>query len=1163
MSESVHSSPPPTLRVGGLNGCAKSWYIAEHFRTHPKLVVLCKDREESENLAADLQFFVGEEHVLTYPAWDCLPFEQVSPQSHITAQRLATIFELQRRNTFIAVITVDAALQKILPIDRLSRLVFEVREGLTASVDEVASKFVDAGYHKVSLVEEVGEVAIRGTVIDFFPALSPAPVRLEFEQVQIAKLRYFDADSQRSYAEALPLLVVPVREILPLTKDSELSATVGEKLLQRAKLIDVPQREIEKLIETLRDGSDLPGLELILPIALAPYATVLSAAPKDTQLVLVDDIGIFQSAEEFSKIVSEREQRLSEEHYLIPQIEELYLTPADLKASVSTFDRIYLDALTVSKGRKARSGTKKTPSSTTLSLIELTTKLKTKIGSGEAFAPLLEAINKWRRAGFHLAFAVGSHSRAERLQRILLDLDIDAQLLDPPAWHWSRSSNRYPLVILPGHLSAGVQLLDEKLVFIAENEVFSERSYRRSRIAKTSLKRLMSSLAQLTENDYLVHTDYGIGIYHGLKHLEIEGAESDFLQIEYADSALYLPVENIGKVQKFVGAEGQTPALDKLGTNRWVKTKEKIRASVLPLAGDLIKLYAARSVAKGWRYDPYGAVDENFADDFPYNETPDQLKAIEETLSDMAGEKPMDRLVCGDVGFGKTEVALRAAFKAVQHRKQVAILAPTTLLVEQHAATFKNRLNGHPIAIRALSRFHSTEENKQTLAELASGEVDIVIGTHRLLQRDVLFNDLGLVVVDEEHRFGVKQKEQLKSLKKQVDVLTLTATPIPRTLHMSLLGIRDISVISTPPTDRRLIRTYIATYEDSLVRDAIMREIRRGGQCFYVHNRVQSIAAVCARLAVLVPEAKFKFAHGQMSERHLEQIMRDYLARKIDVLVSTTIIESGIDIPNANTIIIERADAYGLAQLYQLRGRVGRSDKQAYAYFIIPKVHHLGSDAQKRLKALQSLDDLGLGFNLAIRDLEIRGAGNLLGKEQSGNVLAVGFELYSKILQEAVLYLKGEEVDLEESIDPEVKLGLNAFIPEYYIPDISERLVLYQRLSAARNEKELDELTNEIKDRFGPLNREVEDLIEVMRLRSVLRHFGVSRAELKNKTLYLAFSPRARVDAAKILELAASDPMTYKFSRNLTLSIVFEKLDSPAAVYGAVVRLLRRVEVKG
>jgi transcription-repair coupling factor (superfamily II helicase) len=603
------------------------------------------------------------------------------------------------------------------------------------------------------------------------------------------------------------------------------------------------------------------------------------------------------------------------------------------------------------------------------------------------------------------------------------------------------------------------------------------------------------------------------------------------------------------------------PVIDKLSSTRWLRTRQKVKESVIPLAGDLIRLYATRSVAKGWRFEPQGAEDDRFADGFAYNETPDQLKAIEETLKDMAADKPMDRLVCGDVGFGKTEVALRAAFKCVQHARQVAVLAPTTILVEQHRKNFEERFRGYDVRVGAVSRLYSSNDNKETLAKLASGELDIIVGTQRLLQRDIVFKDLGLLIIDEEHRFGVAQKEKLKALKKNVDVMTLTATPIPRTLHMSLLNLRDISLITTPPHDRKLIRTYVAEVNDSLIRDAILRELQRGGQVFYLHNRVESIAGVTARLKELVPEARFAFGHGQMSEEEMGPLMRRFINKEIDVLVSTTIIESGIDVPNANTIIIERADALGLAQLYQLRGRVGRSSRQAYAYLMIPSTRSLSAEAQKRLKVLQSLDDLGMGFNLAINDLEIRGAGNLLGKEQSGNVLSVGFDLYTRILKEAIADLKGEELPVEETVDPEVKLGVASYVPDFYIPDISERLVIYQRLAAMLNPDEADDLRDEIEDRFGPLPREVKNLVELMRLRALFRHFGVVKGEFGAGKLQLAFSPQAKVDIDKVLGLVRSEPQRYKFGKNLTLTIGFdfEQLESPLQLFRPAEQVLRRI----
>ncbi|NMC62816.1 MAG: transcription-repair coupling factor, partial [SAR324 cluster bacterium] len=858
----------------------------------------------------------------------------------------------------------------------------------------------------------------------------------------------------------------------------------------------------------------------------------------DTKIIIDDEIGVKNSLDTFQELIEERELRFKSERYLIPSKAMLYFSSEEVLGNISARDCDYIDQVNILEDDEEKSG--KSVHITSLSNTELSTVLKTKIGSGNALSPLVSMISKWRRQGLSIAFVVSSPVRAERLQRYLLDVDLDAEILSKTGISWVNSPRRSPLVILSGFLNDGFRIPEKKICFISENEIFAERSYRQKKHSKTSLKKLLSAISNLQEGDFVVHVDYGIGVYKGLKQLNVDEVLSDFFQIDYADSRLYLPVQNIGRIQKFVAQEGQVPSLDRLGApQRWIKTKLKVRDAVASLAGDLIKLYASRNISKGWHFDIIGAEDERFADYFPYDETPDQLKAIEETLSDMASEKIMDRLVCGDVGFGKTEVALRAAFKCIQHAKQVALLVPTTILAEQHCRTFQNRFNEYPVKVGVLSRFYDARANKETLKKVASGEIDIVIGTHKLLQRDVQFKDLGLLIIDEEHRFGVAQKEKLKQFRRNVDVLTLTATPIPRTLHMSLLGIRDISIISTPPVDRRAIRTYIANYDENLVRDAILRELHRGGQCFFVHNRIGSIDLITAELSRLVPEARFRYAHGQMSEGQLEPIILSFLRGEFDVLVCTTIIESGIDMPNCNTMIIDRADMYGLAQLYQLRGRVGRSDRQAYAYFLIPESRKLGSEAQKRLKALQSLDDLGLGFNLAIRDLEIRGAGNLLGREQSGSVLSVGYELYSKILKEAILNLKGEELSLEESIDPEVKISSSAYIPDTYIPDISERLVLYQRLASLAYPEEAYEMADEIRDRFGPLPEEVENLIELMRYRTLLRGAGVLRVEQSPQKVTFYFSPRARVDAQKILNLVEEAPNNFKFSKNLAFSMNF------------------------
>jgi len=1138
-------------------GSAKGWVAADVARSHERVLVVCKDRRSAEDLLNDLTFFVHDKKVLYLPAWDPLPFEPISPQIDITAQRISTLIDLHQLSSYVLVAPVEALVQKVIPRHYLASLCFTLTQGEEIERDELVRKLDLCGFSHVSLVENLGDMAVRGGVIDIFPSISESPVRLEFLDEIVEKIKIFNAESQRTIRFSTTAEVRPVREFInPLALqlgDSKLSEGIG-RIKQRGKELEMPAREIVRLISYTRSGTHFPGMELLQSLLL-DLESPLQSLPDNCLVIMNDEVAIKQSLDKTAELIDEREKRMMDGHHLIPSRERLYLTPKELLQQLKAKKRYFFDHISLYAGEDQRNVVNVRSEPNT----EISVKLKSKVGSGNALDPLKEAVLKWRKEKYDVAFVVGSHARAERLRGLIADLDLHAQVYPPPASTWLYSHRRAPIAILEGHLSAGVKLPNEGIVLVSENEIFKERSYRKS-VKQASIKKLLSSLAQLKENDFVVHSDYGIGVYRGLKHIVVDEKGSDFLHIEYADSTLYVPVQTIGRVQKFTGAEGQVPVLDKLSSTRWTKTKQKVRESVVSLAGDLIKLYASRSVHKGWRYEPMGAEDERFADGFPFDETPDQLKAIEETIGDMASDRPMDRLVCGDVGFGKTEVAIRAAFKCIEHARQVAVLVPTTILVEQHRRSFEDRFQGWPVVIGAMSRFYKPAENKATMEKLASGEIDIVIGTHKLLQKDVKFRDLGLLIIDEEHRFGVQQKERLKQLRTKIDVLTLTATPIPRTLHMSLLGIRDISVISTPPVDRRVIRTYLSHEDEGVVRDAILRELQRGGQCFFVHNRVQSIEVVCLELKKLVPEARIEFAHGQMSEVELENIMRRFVNQEIDILVATTIVESGLDVPNANTIIVDRAHTYGLAQLYQLRGRVGRGNRQAYAYFLIPSLKKLGTEAQQRLKVLQSLDDLGLGFNLALRDMEIRGAGNLLGKEQSGTVLSVGFELYSQILREAVLNLKGEELDVAETIDPEVKLGVNAFIPEQYVPDVSERLVLYQRLAAIQESEEADALKDEISDRFGPPPLEVNDLIEVMRFRGLLRLGGVVKGEVSRGRLMLSFSPDARVDLERVMTLIKADPEKFRFTKNLTLSVGLEREHSdPRELYDIARMALEKV----
>ncbi len=1151
-----------TTHFVGVAGSSRAFVIAQIALKQPRLVVIVKDRAELEALESDLGFFISNRTIAEFPAWDTLPFEPVSPQLEISAQR-NRVRALARDTSvpWIILVSSEALLQRALPWEYLESRGFTLNaDAQLGTISEIATLCRLASYAEVSVVESIGEMAVRGEVIDIFPALTLAPIRISVDANGALILRYFDPDSQRTTGDTTSCLVTPAKETLPwhILDNSELLAAASQRIIEQGKICEVAPREAQAIVDGWRKGLEVtPGSELFHACALPQFDSLLEELTTAAPLVLCDPLGIEQHVASVDELINERYTRLRSEHQFVPNKDFVFISGEAVIRTVLERANTSLDPVELLD----ESGTRKAIRVNVSSHIELSTRMKSKVGTGKAFAPLVGMISKLRREGFDVGFVVGSRGRAERLQQTLLDSNLDAQIADLPAAEWL-TGRRAPLTIVQGHLSHGLLLHDEKLAIISELEIFGERSYRKRKSKHVSIKKLMSALGQLGEGDYVVHNDYGIGVYRGLKHLEVQGTEGDFLQIDYADSRLYLPVQNINKIQKFSGADGQKPALDKLGGTRWLAARQKVREQVITLAGDLIQLYAQREVAKGWRFEPFGAEDERFAESFAYNETPDQEKAIGETLADMATDRPMDRLVCGDVGFGKTEVAIRAAFKCVQHGRQAAVLVPTTILVDQHLESFLQRFKGYDTRIGAISRFYSPKENKEQLAKLAAGDLDIIIGTHRLLSRDVTFKDLGLLIIDEEHRFGVAQKEKLKSLKKSVDVLTLTATPIPRTLHQSLLDIRDISVIQTPPHDRKNIRTYVASTSDSLIRDAILREIQRGGQVFLLHNRIDSIVGTTARLAELIPEARFVFGHGQMHEDQLELIMQQFITHEADVLVSTTIIESGLDIPNANTIIIERADMLGLAQLYQLRGRVGRSTRQAYAYLLIPSARNLTEEAQRRLSVLQGLDDLGLGFNLALNDLEIRGAGNLLGKEQSGAVLAVGFEQYTRILKEAIAHLKGEELAASETIDPEVKIGITAFIPDAYIPDLAEKLILYQRLGAIVESQEADDLSTEIEDRFGVLPEEVVNLVELMRLRGLLRRHGVVRGEYVSGKFTLNFVHNAKVDGEKVIKLIRRFPDRFKFTSNFTLVITYEhtEIESPKDLYPLAAETLAAIE---
>ncbi|HEY8493829.1 MAG TPA: transcription-repair coupling factor, partial [Myxococcota bacterium] len=779
--------------------------------------------------------------------------------------------------------------------------------------------------------------------------------------------------------------------------------------------------------------------------------------------------------------------------------------------------------------------------------------------SDAALLPLVTRIEGWLRERWRIVLAASALSGAERLRQLLAEYGLDPRLVRDarPVSGWGRAGR---VEVRVAAVSEGFALPGERFVLITEEEVFGPRERRRHHLSIRETAAI-EGLGQLQPGDPLVHAEHGIGIYRGLVSLALRGAgppvEGEFLRLEYeGGDRLFVPVHRLNLVQRYVGAEGHAPRLDKLGGQSWEKTRRQVKGSLRDMARELLSLHAARELAEGFAFSPRDRALEEFEAAFPYEETPDQHAAIEDVLADMQRPKPMDRLVCGDVGFGKTEVAIRAAFKAVSDGKQVAVLVPTTVLCAQHEETFRKRFEGHPVRIESLSRFRTPKAAKAVVEGLRTGAVDIVIGTHRLLQKDVAFRDLGLLVIDEEHRFGVADKERIKRLRKTVDVLTLTATPIPRTLQLAFAGLRDLSVIHTPPADRLSIRTQVARWSESLIREAILREVRRGGQVFFVHNRVHSIGEVAEMLARVVPEVRVVVAHGQMGERELEARMLRFLRGEADVLLSTTIIESGLDVPRANTMLVDRADHFGLAQLYQLRGRIGRSSQRAYCYLLVRGAERtLTEEARRRLEAIQSFTELGSGFKLASLDLEIRGAGNLLGAEQSGNIAAVGFDTYMELLEETIEELRGQA--RTPAVDPEIRLPVAARLPEDYVSDVSQRLVLYKRLASAPDEADVDRIRDELLDRFGPVPEETANLLAVIRLKIAARRLGVAAVDLAGDQIVLTAAETTRIDPRRLVNLLTHPTAGIRVAPNhrIYAQVTGDPRD-PASLFGTAHALL-------
>ncbi|MBI5233002.1 MAG: transcription-repair coupling factor, partial [Deltaproteobacteria bacterium] len=1076
----------------GLSGSSKAYVLASLYKTRKKpiLAILPTD-EEAEAFASELRFFLGNDHIQHFPSTETLPYDTQPIHPEIAALRLELLYKLAAGRTFITVTSAKNLKERLIPKDALLNAVQNLAVGVEYPREGLLLKLDANGYDRMSLVEERGEMSLRGCILDIFPPLYDKPLRIEFFADEIVSIRAFDPSTQRSAGELEGALIAPARESL-LTSERRLLAS--EKLLDRADALSLERKEWEPLYASLKDHTPLPTPEkTLLPLFHKRLDTLFDYLNEETIVAAIEHRLLKKRLNELDDELGAIVQRLLEKKKFFVEPHGLFAQGDETIRRMNGFHVLELESLvTVEKQDKAFD---------VKANIGIRRELLAKKGE-KLFSPFVETIRGWLDHGLSVYLTAHNRGQAERTRELIEPYGLNPAIAEGRDILDSPEGPLFKIVM--GELHTGFVSQDLGVAIITEEEVFGERVKRRPLPAK-KLEAFLTSLSDLNKNDPVVHTTHGIGRYMGLKRIAVDGIENDYIVIEYRDGdKLYLPVDKMELLTRYHGVEGRGFDLDKLGSAGWEKKKARVRKAVIEIAGELIKHYAARMASKGFAYSKGGHLFDEFESSFEYEPTADQSRAIKEVISDMESEQPMDRLICGDVGYGKTEVAMRAAFKAVLDSKQVAVLVPTTVLAEQHYLTFKNRFAPYPVEVQALSRFRDKKEQKEIIEKARSGEIDILIGTHRLLQKDVGFKDLGLVVIDEEHRFGVKHKERLVQLKSGVDVLTLTATPIPRTLQMAVSDLRGLSIISTPPENRLAIKTIVADLDETLLGDAIERELKRGGQVFFVHNRIETIGSVRDSLKRLVPHAKVATAHGQMTEHSLEETMLGFVEKRYDILLSTAIIESGLDIPNANTIIIDRAHMFGLSELHQLRGRIGRSKHRAYAYLICPEKENAPVHVHERMEIIQTLTDPGAGFRIAAHDLEIRGAGELLGASQSGHIAEVGFDTYAKLLEEAVSELKGEPA--KEEPPAEVSLKASRYIPDDYIPDVRQRLGLYKRLSEISTEDESHELREELTDRYGALPELVLNLFSVAELKLLLRQLKAQELKQTGQRLHVAFA---------------------------------------------------------
>ncbi|MCM2278020.1 MAG: transcription-repair coupling factor [Oligoflexia bacterium] len=1117
---------PDPVRVQGAPGSAQALIIARYVYAFGKPVaVICPDEDAAAEMAADLECVAesGERTALPVwllPGWEQSPYSPIAPSIRIRFGRLSVLQALSRHaasGPAVFVTTLAGSCQATLPPDVFRRHSIELRAGSTVeSRERLAARLMENGYLRLDTVEDPGTFALRGEIVDIFPPDCRNPVRIELFDDMMERLRYFDPATQRTLGEPVARLVVPpAREVLV---NASTSGTIRERLKARADDLGIRRSIRDPMLASIQGGNYPEHCDAWAPFAYDTPGEFWDYFPHEGQVIWSDELGCLEAWEGFRSRQEELSAESVKNDLILPPAGELYAWDPPRAEALAAKSRLYLDRIELEEAGR--------PAARHRVFIENNTDLVA--GNRHSLGELEPKIRLWLKEGFRVVAFASTQGQLERVRFLLEERSLPCGPGGPGV-----------IQLGQGSLSQGFRWTEEGLVYLTESEILGtphRRTLRKGRSTASGSATQdwsgLQALSDLSVGDLVVHMDHGIGRYQGLVRLDLLGAPSDFLLLEYANKdRLYLPVYRLNAVQKYVGA-GEGVALDRLGSQHFAKAKEKVKEAVRRLAIDLVQLYAQRKVRPGIRLSPRDGLFREFEAKFPFDETPDQAKSIDDILGDLESGKVMDRLICGDVGYGKTEVAMRAAFRAVTDGKQVAVLVPTTVLAFQHEQSFRARFKDYPISIESISRFKNVKEQKSVLGALESGRLDIVIGTHRLLSSDVKFRDLGLIVVDEEHRFGVEHKEKLKALKVDTHVLTLTATPIPRTLHMALSGLREISLINTAPVDRLPIRTYVSRFDGALIQRAINFELGRGGQVFFLHNRVQSIDEMARRISELVPAARISVAHGQMGEGELERKMLQFYRHESDILLCTTIIESGLDVPSANTIIIDRADQLGLAQLYQIRGRVGRGQERAYAYLLLPEGGGLSEDAKRRIEVIQRFVELGSGFSIASHDLEIRGGGDLLGPQQSGHIAAVGFDLYTELLEEAIRSLEGRphsEPDVSRR-EPEIKAPFPAYLSDEYVPDIHQRLALYRRFSAATREAEVEKMVAELLDRFGPLPLEAQNLLWLIRIKQLLKNTGMDSLTVGPERISLLPGPGSRLDPARAIALVSSQPDRYQLT---------------------------------